>query len=60
MLKADKRNHLMVEDEVSKLNKHGQITEIDTYLMKELVKEIRVYPGNAVQIIWNFADTITA
>ena len=60
LLKADKRNHLLVEDEANKLNKHGQITEIDTYLMKELVKEIRVYPGNAVQIIWNFADTITA
>lgn len=59
-LKAEKRNHLLVEDEVNKLNKHGQITELDTYLMKELVKEIRVYPGNAVQIIWNFADTITA
>lgn len=60
LLKADKRNHLLVEDEANKLNKHGQITEIDTYLMKELVKEIRVYPGNAVQIIWNFANTITA
>lgn len=59
-LKAEKRSHLLVEDEASRLNRHGQITEIDTYLMKELVKEIRVYPGNAVQIIWNFADTITA
>ena len=37
-LKAEKRNHLLVEDEVNKLNKHGQITELDTYLMKELVK----------------------
>ena len=30
-LKAEKRNHLLVEDEVNKLNKHGQITELDTY-----------------------------
>ncbi len=60
LLKAEKRKSILMEDEASMINKHGQITEIDTYLMKELVKEIRVYPGNAVQIIWNFADTITA
>ncbi len=51
---AGKEQNMFLEADTVK--KHSGITELDSYLMKELVKEIRVFPNNAVQITWNFAQ----
>lgn len=59
-LKAESERQTLLQDEAAALQKHGEITELNASLMKELVKEIRVYPDNAVQIVWNFANTLPA
>lgn len=46
-----------IETDASEVIKHRDITEVDSSLMKELVKEIRVYPENFVKIVWNFKET---
>lgn len=59
-MKAERERQVLLRDEAATVQKHGEITELNASLMKELVKEIRVYPDNAVQIIWNFANTLPA
>lgn len=42
------------------LAKYTQIESLSPELLRELVKEITVYPGGAIHIAWNFKDFISS
>ena len=39
------------------LGKYGVITELNRPMLTELVKEIKVYSDNRIDIVWNFTET---
>lgn len=46
--------------EAAPLTKYTQIESLSPELLRELVKEITVYPGGVINIRWNFQDFIAA
>lgn len=46
------------KDNMQVLTKHIGIEKLDTLIMKELIKNIVVYPNNAVKINWNFKNDL--
>lgn len=49
-----------VVKEAAPLSKYMQIEKLSSALLRELVKEITVYPGGVINIAWNFRDLISA
>lgn len=39
---------------------YQELTELSHELVKQLVKEIIVYPGDRVKIVWNYSDEVSA
>lgn len=50
----------IVLKEATPLSKYTRIESLSPELLRELVKEITVYPGGAINIAWNFQDFIAA
>lgn len=47
-----------VQEEQDVLSKYQDISELDEKLMRELVKNVIIFPNGHVEIVWNFNDFI--
>lgn len=55
-LTAHHASESILSSEQDMVSRYMNLTELDDNLMRELVRKIVVFPGGAVNIVWNFKD----